>query len=139
MTDKYIFYEFDGERYKVPTDKQQDFESKAPNAKIMLTLDGENYKVPLTELNTFISKAVGAKNLTYSSFDDKKQYSPNTSTEKLFSFEEPVAPAVAEEPKPIQATAPMVETPSEPADDDKVTWGETLKNSIGSLATRVCR
>lgn len=139
MTDKYIFYEFDGERYKVPTDKQQDFESKAPNAKIMLTLDGENYKVPLTELNTFISKAGGAKNLTYSSFDDKKQYSPNTSTEKLFSFEEPVAPVLAEEPKPIKAATPMIDTHSELADDDKVTWGETLKNSIGSLATRVGR
>ena len=144
MTDKYIFYEFDGERYKVPTDKQQDFESKAPNAKIMLTLDGENYKVPLTELNAFISKAGGAKNLTYSSFDDKKQYSPNTSTEKLFSFEEPVAPVLAEEPKPIaiepaKATVPMEEKPIDATDEEKVTWGETAKNSIGSLATKFGR
>lgn len=88
MGDKFIFYEFDGEKYKVPVSEHKEFESKAPTAKMMLTYDGENYGVPLGELDYFVGKT-GAENLTYSSFDDKKQYAPKLSVDKYMSFEEP--------------------------------------------------
>lgn len=79
MKDNYIFYEFNGERYKIPTEKKGDFERMAPTAKVMMTFKGENYGIPLTEINSFVNKA-GANNVTYSAFDDKKKYSPDNST-----------------------------------------------------------
>ena len=86
MTDKFIFYELDGDRYKVPAENQSDFESKAPMAKVMLTVGGENYGVPLTEINAFVGKA-GANNVSYSSFDDNKKYLPEMSTRSFLEYE----------------------------------------------------
>lgn len=89
MTDKYIFYEFEGEKYKVPAEKQKEFESKVPTAKMMLTFEGENYRVPISDLGHFTNK-VGADKITYSAFDEKKEYLPKMSTEKYApSFEKP--------------------------------------------------
>ena len=146
MTDKHIFYEFDGDQYKIPADKQQDFERMAPTAKVMLTFDGENYGIPLSELNTFVSKA-GMDNVTYSSFDDKKKYSPDNSTDKIFSFSKPVdnsedaalpasemnAEAVAA--PAFEAQAPSQEEPVESVDageSKKPNWIESIYKGLGS-------
>lgn len=124
MADKYIFYDFDGERYRVPVSEKQDFESKAPDAKVMLTYDGENYGVPLSDLNDFVSKT-GAGNLTYSAFDEQKQYSPSTSTDKF----------VFDAPKYVEETTEAVTQ----EEDDKTGWGETIAKGLGAAGVRTAK
>ena len=87
MTDKYIFYEVDGKNLKVPASQQKEFEGKIPDAKMMLTFDGKNHKIPVSRINEVVEK-VGADNLTYSVFDDKRQYDSKLSTDKIFSYDE---------------------------------------------------
>lgn len=105
MTDKFIYYEYDGKNLKVPVEQQKEFESKVPSAKMMLTYKDKNYKVPLSELETFTQK-VGADKLTYSAFDDNKEYAPSLSTSKYMSFEEP---QFEEEPEKSYASASMAD------------------------------
>ena len=88
MTDKHIFYEYEGDTLKVPVEKQKEFENRVPSAKMMLTYKGENYKVPLSELRTF-ARRLGGDNLTYSVLNEKKEYVPEESTDKYLSFEGP--------------------------------------------------
>ena len=88
MNDKFIHYEYEGKNLKVPVEQQKEFESKVPSAKMMLTYNNKNYKVPLSELSTF-SEKVGADNLTYSVFDENKEYAPNLSTQK-YGFTESI-------------------------------------------------
>lgn len=105
MTDKFIYYEYDGKNLKVPVEQQKEFENKVPSAKMMLTYKDKNYKVPLSELETFTQK-VGADKLTYSAFDDNKEYAPSLSTSKYMSFEEP---QFEEEPEKSYASASMAD------------------------------
>ena len=146
MTDKFIHYEYEGKNLKVPVEQQKEFESKVPSAKMMLTYNDKNYKVPISEVGSFAEK-VGADKLTYSAFDDKKEYVPSLSTERYLSFEEPEAfePAPAIEEVETPSIAASIETPDmtrkekrqarreEKANDGKVTWGETIKNKTGAM------
>lgn len=88
MTDKYIFYDVDGKNLKVPVDRQKEFEERLPDAKMMLTFDGKNHKVPISQIGSVVDR-IGADNLTYSVFDDNKEYLPGLSTDKLFSYDKP--------------------------------------------------
>lgn len=111
MTDKFIYYEYDGKNLKVPVEQQKEFESRVPSAKMMLTYKDKNYKVPLSELETFTQK-VGADKLTYSAFDDNKEYAPSLSTSKYVSFEEPKFEEESQyedEPKKSYASASMAD------------------------------
>lgn len=89
MTDKELFYQLDGELYKVPESRRKEFESKAPSASLMLTYKGENYNVPLNELSNFIELAGGTEGLTYSSYDKDKKYSSSASTSSFSYTAEP--------------------------------------------------
>lgn len=156
MTDKFIHYEYEGKNLKVPVEQQKEFEKNVPSAKMMLTYNNKNYKVPIGELVTFADK-VGADRLTYSAFDDNKEYVPSLSTNKFmyatpslpkqeepagkFEIEDEVAaPAVPDvTPSPSLANAEAVNAASmadvvasEEAADD-VTWGQTVSNSVASI------
>lgn len=88
MIDKFIYYDYDGKNLKVPVEQQKEFEEKVPSAKMMVTYNGKNYKVPLEEMETFTNK-VGLDNITYSSFDDERQYNPELSTVAFGSYSNP--------------------------------------------------
>ena len=90
MTDKYIYYDYEGRNLKVPVGEQSEFESRVPDAKMMLTYEGKNYKVPLSELSNFTDR-VGEDNLTYSAFDDNREYVPKLSVDRFMSYSAPNA------------------------------------------------
>lgn len=158
MEDKYIYYEYDGRNLKVPVERQREFESRIPDAKMMLTYDGKNYKVPLSDVGRVLAK-VGANNITYSAFDDKKEYSPSMSTRPFFDeypakgdvSAEDFAPAV----EPIEPPMPSVGadmTAAMPTDEMTrrerrkarreergPNWFETIGKSVGATATNLAR
>ena len=132
MTDKHIFYELNGERYKIPTEKKGDFERMAPTAKVMMTFKGENYGVPLTEVNSFVNSA-GAKNVTYSEFDEKKKYSPDDSTLGYFEAVESPSADLEETEVAVAAEMPEVQTEVQEKPDSTFLqrFGESMMMSKG--------
>ena len=66
---KYLYYKVDGRRAKVRADKQAEFESKYPDAKIYYSYQGRDAAVPLSGVEEFKRK-YGAENVHYSVFDD---------------------------------------------------------------------
>lgn len=77
----YIYYKVGNKKAKVQSDKQAEFEKKYPDAKIYYTYGGRNAAVPISNRDAFLSK-YGAENITYSTFDDNWQYSPDLSTRR---------------------------------------------------------
>ena len=87
---EFIYYQVGDKTVKVPSNNQEDFEKKIPDARVLYTYNGQNVGVPIGSKDAFISK-FGAENITYSAYDDKNEYAPSLSTRKLMSFEEPEA------------------------------------------------
>ena len=136
MTDKYIFYEFEGEKYKVPAEKQKEFESKVPTAKMMLTFEGENYRVPISDLGHFTNK-VGADKITYSAFDEKKEYLPKMSTEKYAPSFEKSAVSEPDVKTQVDTTESADSTPKGNGFLDKVVAANDslMRSQLGSNLT----
>lgn len=124
MTDKYIFYDVDGKNLKVPVERQKEFEERLPDAKMMLTFDGKNHKIPISQISSVVDR-IGADNLTYSVFDDKKEYVPSLSTNKLYSFDEP-KDSLASFPAPANANEY----------EDRPNVGETFLKGTGAGLVR---
>lgn len=155
MTDKELFYQLDGELYKVPESRRKEFESKAPSASLMLTYKGENYNVPLNELDEFVELAGGADGLTYSSYDKDKKYSSSASTSPFSYITEPETELDIAKPNEskggnkkgfwqwageaaLRAQTDALGMPYEEPkgieedDDNEPSWGETLVKGVGS-------
>lgn len=120
----FIYYKLGEKTAKVPVDKQAEFESKAPTAKILYTYKGKNVSVPLDARDEFISKA-GAENLTYSYYDDNNEYSLDMSTRKIFGNSETV-----KDSKPTIKESGTHEDAS--AKDDKTSIFETIGKGVGA-------
>lgn len=85
----FIYYSVGDKRAKVTKEAQEEFEKKYPDAKIHLTYNGRNAQVSLNSRDAFLSK-YGADNITYSAYDEDKQYSPDLSVNKYFGANPPV-------------------------------------------------
>ena len=88
MTDKHIFYDYEGQTLKIPVEEQKEFEKNVPSAKMLLTYEGNNLSVPVSELKGFI-KDVGKENVSYSVYNDKNEYQPEKSVDKYSSYDKP--------------------------------------------------
>jgi hypothetical protein len=85
----FIYYSVGDKKAKVTKEAQEEFEKKYPDAKIHLTYNGRNAQVSLNSRDAFLSK-YGADNITYSAYDEDKQYSPDLSVNKYFDTNQPV-------------------------------------------------
>ena len=69
MDDKFIFYDVDGERFKIRESEMSEFEKDFPTAKINMTVDGENFPVGINERNDFLKDFEGST-VSYTNFDE---------------------------------------------------------------------
>lgn len=141
MGDKYIFYDFNGKQYKIPESKSSEFEKDVPNAKINYTVDGKNYSIDVAIKNEFLYDTRG-HDLSYTNFDKSSEKDTTLSfephEESHISSEES-QPTVVSDDANLSRKEKRQSRREERANDDKVTLGETVKYSLGNIATSIGR
>lgn len=87
MEEKYIYYDFNGKRYKISESDSAEFEKDAPNAKINISVNGKNYNIGVKDKEEFLKDASGF-GWSYTDFDNDLPQSkpthniPDTAPEK---------------------------------------------------------
>ena len=110
MEDKFIFYDVDGERFKIRESEMSEFEKDFPTAKVNMSVDGENFPVGINERNEFLKDFEGST-VSYTNFDEPEP----------------------QDTKPALA-ATMYDSDSDKKDDKTTVWESAAKGLGSSLA-----
>ena len=123
----FIYYKVGDKTAKVSSDKQQFFEEKYPDAKILYSYEGRTAAVPLGQRDSFLSK-YGADKVTYAAFDEEEKKTPDANDGMILDEQPSFAPADDEQMTRRERRQARRE---ERANDDNVTLRETIKNAYG--------